>query len=80
MGATYAAKWRGTRVAVKVTTFKPDASGGDDPRTEGEMLEHFRTELGVVSKLRHPNVCLFLGVAVAPPTYCLVLEAGRDFI
>lgn len=74
VGPTYAARWRGTEVAVKVTTLRAAGQPSMDEAREKELLKSFHTEVDVISKLRHPNVCLFLGVAVAPPTYCLVLE------
>lgn len=68
-GQTYCAWWRGTRVAAKLV----DASGASG--TVGEdLLNEFHREVAVVSKLRHPNVVLFLGAAMSPPRYCLVFE------
>uniref|UniRef100_H3GHT5 Protein kinase domain-containing protein n=1 Tax=Phytophthora ramorum TaxID=164328 RepID=H3GHT5_PHYRM len=39
-----------------------------------ELLNEFHREVAVVSKLRHPNIVLFLGAAINPPRYCLVFE------
>ena len=36
-----------------------------------EILSELWKEIEVVCTLRHPNICLFLGAAMVPPTYCL---------
>uniref|UniRef100_K3WRW1 Protein kinase domain-containing protein n=1 Tax=Globisporangium ultimum (strain ATCC 200006 / CBS 805.95 / DAOM BR144) TaxID=431595 RepID=K3WRW1_GLOUD len=68
-GNTYSAWWRGTRVAAKVVN-TADQNGG----LGEEILNEFHREVAVVSKLRHPNIVLFLGAAINPPRYCLVFE------
>lgn len=65
-GNTYSAWWRGTRVAAKVVN-TADQNGG----LGEEILNEFHREVAVVSKLRHPNIVLFLGAAINPPRYCL---------
>lgn len=65
-GNTYSAWWRGTRVAAKIV----DASQQNGGLGE-ELLNEFHREVAVVSKLRHPNIVLFLGAAIHPPRYCL---------
>jgi hypothetical protein len=65
-GNTYAAWWRGTKVAAKVV----DSSAQNAQMSE-ELLNEFHREVAVVSKLRHPNIVLFLGAAISPPKYCL---------
>uniref|UniRef100_M4BAK5 Protein kinase domain-containing protein n=1 Tax=Hyaloperonospora arabidopsidis (strain Emoy2) TaxID=559515 RepID=M4BAK5_HYAAE len=68
-GSTYSAWWRGTHVAAKVV----DSSANS--QAVGEVLSNeFHREVAVVTKLRHPNIVLFLGAAVDPPRYCLVFE------
>ncbi|OWZ14599.1 TKL protein kinase [Phytophthora megakarya] len=69
-GSTYSAWWRGTHVAAKVV----DSSTNTQAVGE-ELLNEFHREVAVVSKLRHPNIVLFLGAAINPPRYCL----GRFF-
>lgn len=65
-GNTYSAWWRGTRVAAKVVDASPQRGQlGED------ILNEFHREVAVVSKLRHPNIVLFLGAAINPPRYCL---------
>ncbi|GAB9463348.1 Tkl protein kinase [Globisporangium polare] len=68
-GNTYSAWWRGTRVAAKIV----DSSQQNSTLGE-ELLNEFHREVAVVSKLRHPNIVLFLGAAIHPPRYCLVFE------
>ncbi|KAL3660125.1 hypothetical protein V7S43_015046 [Phytophthora oleae] len=65
-GSTYSAWWRGTHVAAKVV----DSSTNTQAVGE-ELLNEFHREVAVVSKLRHPNIVLFLGAAINPPRYCL---------
>uniref|UniRef100_A0AAV1UTU4 TKL protein kinase n=1 Tax=Peronospora matthiolae TaxID=2874970 RepID=A0AAV1UTU4_9STRA len=68
-GSTYSAWWRGTHVAAKVV----DSSVNSQAVGE-ELSNEFHREVAVVTKLRHPNIVLFLGAAVDPPRYCLVFE------
>lgn len=65
-GNTYSAWWRGTRVAAKIVDSSQQSGGLGE-----ELLNEFHREVAVVSKLRHPNIVLFLGAAVHPPRYCL---------
>lgn len=65
-GHTFESYWRGTRVAVKVV----DCSIHTDQMAQ-EILNEFQREITIVSKLRHPNVILFLGATICPPRYCL---------
>lgn len=68
-GSTYSAWWRGTHVAAKVVDSSTNTQLVGD-----ELLSEFYREVAVVSKLRHPNIVLFLGAAISPPRYCLVFE------
>ncbi|KAG6960472.1 hypothetical protein JG687_00008218 [Phytophthora cactorum] len=63
-GSTYSAWWRGTHVAAKVV----DSSTNTQAVGE-ELLNEFHREVAVVSKLRHPNIVLFLGAAINPPLF-----------
>ena len=38
------------------------------------LLRDFGREVSVLKKAHHPNICQFLGCAIDPPTYCVVLE------
>ncbi|KAF0701652.1 Aste57867_7923 [Aphanomyces stellatus] len=72
-GQTYAGSWRGTRVAVKVINVSYyNQSVGD------EILDVYHREVAVVSRLRHPNIVLFLGASIDPPKYCLVFESMEN--
>ncbi|TDH73402.1 uncharacterized protein CCR75_002409 [Bremia lactucae] len=65
-GCTYSAWWRGTHVAAKVV-----GSSTNSELVGEELLNEFYREVAVVSRLRHPNIVLFLGAAINPPCYCL---------
>ena len=49
-------QWRATSVAVKILA---DQSMSDD------ALKEFRTEVTMMSKMRHPNVVLLMGICTA---------------
>ncbi|OQR94815.1 serine/threonine protein kinase [Thraustotheca clavata] len=68
-GQTFSGIWRGTFIAAKVI----NVSHHNQSLSE-EILSEFYREVAVVSRLRHPNIVLFLGVAISPPKYCLVFE------
>lgn len=68
-GHTYSAWWRGTHVAAKIVD-----SSANSGSLGADLLNEFHREVAVVSKLRHPNIVLFLGAAISPPRYCLVFE------
>ena len=62
-------KWRATEVAVK------KLRGSEGAGADGEVQEAIRAfggELAVLSQLRHPNICMLLGMCYYPPQ--LVLE------
>lgn len=56
--------WRGIEVAVKMLKSALSA----------ESFEAFLQEISLVSKLRHPNVVLFLGACLDGPAVCYVTE------
>ena len=62
-GTVYLGEWENQHVAVKVITDNT-MSGNDN---KDEVVKEFCTEVKVLSKLRHPNVCVFLGASVSPP-------------
>ncbi|EQC29266.1 TKL protein kinase [Saprolegnia diclina VS20] len=68
-GQTFSGIWRGTFIAAKVINVSHHNQSLSD-----EILSEFYREVAVVSRLRHPNIVLFLGVAINPPKYCLVFE------
>jgi len=64
-GKVYKAKWLGTEVAVKKMKIKS---------LPEKVLKEFKTEIAVLSDLRHPNLILFLGASIEPPNLCIVYE------
>jgi len=64
-GEVYKAKWQGADVAVK-KFFRQQASD--------QLLLELRKESVIMSRLRHPNILLFIGACVIPPNLCIVTE------
>ena len=58
-------EYRGTNVAVKRLLTKPD---GDSEKA----IQDFKSEVGFMTRLRHPNIVLFMGIV--PNPLCLVTE------
>lgn len=67
-GSTYLSLWRSTKVAVKVIQVQKSTVDNE------LLLRDFGREVSVLKKAHHPNICQFLGCAIDPPTYCVVLE------
>ncbi|KAG1330120.1 serine/threonine-protein kinase EDR1 [Cocos nucifera] len=64
-GEVYRADWNGTEVAVKKFL---------DQDLSGDALEQFRCEVKLMSRLRHPNVVLFMGAVTRPPNLSILTE------
>ncbi|RCV20969.1 hypothetical protein SETIT_4G101100v2 [Setaria italica] len=64
-GEVYRGEWHGTEVAVK-KFLQQDISS--------DALEEFRTEFGIMRRLRHPNVVLFMGAVTRVPHLSIVTE------
>ncbi|URE21643.1 Protein kinase domain containing protein [Musa troglodytarum] len=64
-GEVYRADWNGTEVAVKKFL---------DQDLSGDALEQFRYEVKIMSRLRHPNVVLFMGAVTRPPNLSILTE------
>ncbi|XP_078176854.1 protein kinase superfamily protein [Carex rostrata] len=64
-GEVYRADWNGTEVAVKKFL---------DQDLSGDSLEQFRYEVNIMSRLRHPNVVLFMGAVTRPPNLSILTE------
>ncbi|XP_031372458.1 probable serine/threonine-protein kinase SIS8 isoform X2 [Punica granatum] len=64
-GEVYRGEWHGTEVAVKRFL---------DQDISGESLEEFKSEIRIMTKLRHPNVVLFMGAVTRPPNLSIVTE------
>eukprot|EP01117_Protostelium_nocturnum_P016504 TRINITY_DN6541_c0_g1_i1.p1 TRINITY_DN6541_c0_g1~~TRINITY_DN6541_c0_g1_i1.p1 ORF type:complete len:754 (-),score=232.36 TRINITY_DN6541_c0_g1_i1:129-2390(-) len=60
-GEVKKALWKGTEVAVKVLY-----------RVENEQV--FFKELGIIQKLRHPNIIMFLGASLDGENRCIITE------
>ncbi|XP_027348692.1 serine/threonine-protein kinase EDR1-like [Abrus precatorius] len=64
-GEVFRGIWNGTDVAIKVFLEQ-------DLTTEN--MEDFCNEISILSRLRHPNVILFLGACTKPPRLSMVTE------
>ena len=64
-GQVHRGRFRATEVAVKLV-----------PRTSEQELKQFRAEAAMLARLRHPNVCLFMGACFedGAPHWALVTE------
>ena len=80
-GQVWRGTWGGTPVAVKLLSnlLLPVGSGNHPPNAEQEaLLTAFEEEVSMLAQLRHPNICLFLGVCLEPPHRAIVTElVGR---
>ncbi|ELR13875.1 5'nucleotidase [Acanthamoeba castellanii str. Neff] len=66
-GEVYKGLWKGTEVAIKTIGHGAAAMGR-------EGLRAFGDEVRVMSRLRHPNVVLFMAACTRPPRLCIVME------
>lgn len=73
--------WRGGAVAVKVLKAPDHSAGGAGAGDAGgsgsdehRHLHDFHDEVVVISKLRHPNITLFMAACAHPPNLCIVTE------
>ncbi|XP_019423491.1 PREDICTED: serine/threonine-protein kinase EDR1-like isoform X4 [Lupinus angustifolius] len=64
-GEVFRGIWNGTEVAIKVFLEQDLTS---------ENMEDFCNEISILSRLRHPNVILFLGACTKPPRLSMVTE------
>ncbi|OQR96648.1 serine/threonine protein kinase [Achlya hypogyna] len=64
------------RISLGNESMQRDAclTRSDNQSLSDEILSEFYREVAVVSRLRHPNIVLYLGVAINPPKYCLVFK------
>jgi serine/threonine protein kinase len=61
----YAGEYRGQPVAIKML-FTPDLNP--------EVIRRCCNEAQLLSRIQHPNIVTIYGVAVLPPSVCIVLE------
>ncbi|KAJ4729658.1 putative Protein kinase [Melia azedarach] len=64
-GEVFRGIWNGTDVAIKVFL---------EQDLTVENMEDFCNEISILSRLRHPNVILFLGACTRPPRLSMVTE------
>ncbi|KAL8460669.1 hypothetical protein ACS0TY_031475 [Phlomoides rotata] len=64
-GEVFRGSWNGLEVGIKVFLEQ-------DPTVEN--IEDFCNEISILSRIRHPNVILFLGACTEPPRLSLVTE------
>lgn len=64
-GTVHRADWRGSDVAVKVLM---------EQDVHDDRLKEFLREVGIMKRLRHPNVVLFMGAVTASPNLSIVTE------
>ncbi|XP_058219502.1 serine/threonine-protein kinase EDR1-like isoform X2 [Rhododendron vialii] len=64
-GEVFRGIWNGTDVAIKVFL---------EQDLTAENMEDFCNEISILSRLRHPNVILFLGACTKPPHLSMVTE------
>jgi serine/threonine protein kinase len=58
-------RWKGTEVAVKTISAE---------HITRDMRKSFVDETSIMSRLRHPNVVLFMAASTKPPLMCIVME------
>ncbi|KNC56031.1 TKL/DRK protein kinase [Thecamonas trahens ATCC 50062] len=64
-GEVWYGVWRGTEVAIKKLL---------EQKLSPQALEEFQGEVEIMSKLRHPNVTLFMGACLEASSMCLLTE------
>jgi serine/threonine protein kinase len=72
-GQVWKATWRGTPVAVKVLAVSHKAE-----HIQKAILEEFAAEINMVSGMRHPNICLYIGACLEPSNRAIVTELASN--
>lgn len=72
-GQVWRASWQGTPVAVKVLT-----GSAQKEHVAKSVLEEFAAEINMVSGMRHPNICLYMGACLDPPNRAIVTELAAN--
>ena len=67
-GSVYRATWGGTAVAVKVLTSSCQLQLNEIG------VKTFEDEVSMLTRLRHPHICLFMGACLDPPNRAIVTE------
>ena len=68
-GQVWKASWRGTPIAVKLLSMS--AQTDNVPK---KVLQEFVSEINMLSGMRHPNICLYMGACLVPPNRAIVTE------
>jgi hypothetical protein len=66
-GQVWSAIWRGTPVAVKLLSASSEAES-----VQKAILQEFVAEINMLSGMRHPNVCLYIGACLEPSNRAIV--------
>lgn len=66
-GQVWSATWRGTPVAVKVLAVSHKAE-----HIQKAIIQEFAAEINMVSGMRHPNICLYIGACLEPSNRAIV--------
>ncbi len=64
-GEVYLGQWRGSSIAVK----KIDLNN-----VEPEIIAEFCGEAEIMRRLRHPALCMFMGLCLEQPNFCILTE------
>ncbi|GFH25143.1 mitogen activated protein kinase kinase kinase 3, partial [Haematococcus lacustris] len=64
-GEVFRGEWRGTEVAIKRLL---------EHTLSDSSMRDFKAEVSILSRVRHPNVVLFMGAVVQPPELAIVTE------
>jgi serine/threonine protein kinase len=64
-GEVFRGVWNGTDVAIKLFL---------EQDLTAENMEDFCNEISILSRVRHPNVVLFLGACTKPPRLSMITE------
>ena len=70
-GTVYAGVWRGVDVAVKRMKVGGHARSSEQAQ---ELTATFQREVALVARLRHPNICLFMGAVAEYPKLFIISE------
>lgn len=65
-GQVWLGTWNNTPVAVKVLS--------ETSSLTEQQINSFLDEAKMLSRLRHPNVCMFMGASLRPPHFAIITE------
>ena len=73
-GSVFKGVWRGTPVAIKLLTGIENHISDPNNEMVNKVLSAFVEEVSMLARLRHPNICLLLGVCVEPHHKAIITE------